>query len=147
MSVHTIIVKKSSIFNQVSSVIKSFIREKSLTHAITTIVPKVSIRNLIWTDTRKFIKMRSLSYATNAVNHLQQQQTWNNIRRLTFLKKNKENITPARWKDATKSIFIVAISKNIRWNMMTQSEILWWRIKIKKMLTKLNFKSVLVNAL
>lgn len=147
MSVHTIVVKKSSIFNQVLSATKSFIQEKSLTHATTIIVPKVSIRNLTWTDTRKFIKTRSLSYATNAVNHLQQQQTWNNIRRPTFLKKKKESITPARWKDAIKNIFIVAISKNIRWNMMTQLEILWWRIKIKKMLTKLNFKSVLVNAL
>lgn len=47
MSVHTIIVKKSSIFNQVSSATKSFIQEKSLTRATTKIVPKVSTRNLI----------------------------------------------------------------------------------------------------
>lgn len=133
MSVRTIIVKKNSIFNQVLYAIKSFIQEKSLTHATTKIVPKVSTRNLIWTGTRKFIKMRSHSFAISVVNHSQQQLTWNSIHRPTFPKKNKESITPVRWKDAIRNIFTVAILKNIRWNMMTQLEISWWKIKIRKM--------------
>lgn len=147
IAVHTIVVKKSSILNQGLFATRLFTLEKSLFSVIMTTALKVSTKNLTWTDTKKFTKMRNLSFATNVVNHSQQQQTWNSIHKHIFQKKKKENNTHAKWKDAIKSISIDAISKNIRCNMMIQSEILWCKMRIKEMSIKLNFKLDWINVL